>query len=117
MFGPILHVIGIGPLIIFDRRLNLAEYIDILEKHLPTALQKFPSQQFQKVRHQQDNAGSHVSAKTQEYFEKKRLPQISCPASNSDLNIIDNIWSILDDKLLQTSINNTDELKNPLQTA
>ena len=33
------------------------------------------------------------------------------------MNIIENIWSIIDNKLLKFTINNIDELINALQTA
>ena len=49
---------------------------DILETNLPTAFEKFPSHQVQQVLCQQDNAGPHVSAMTQEYFKRKGLKQL-----------------------------------------
>ena len=39
------------------------------------------------------------------------------PANSPDLNIIENIWSIVDNKLLKFPINTIDELKNALQIA
>ena len=46
--------------------------------------------------------------------EKKIIP-IVCPANGPDLNIIENIWSTVYNKLLKFSINTIDELKNALQ--
>ncbi|CAF3491798.1 unnamed protein product [Rotaria sp. Silwood2] len=107
---------GLGPLVIYDGRLNSVKYIDILEHHLSAALQKFPSQQSQKILYQQDNARPHVSAQTQEYLKEQRVKLIPWPANSPDLNIIENIWSILDQKLLKVNINNMDDLKTALQS-
>ena len=35
----------------------------------------------------------------------------------ADLNLMEDIWSILDDKLLKYNINNTEQLKNALKLA
>ncbi|CAF4713909.1 unnamed protein product [Rotaria sp. Silwood2] len=107
---------GLGPLVIYDGPLNSVKYIDILEHHLSAALQKFPSQQSQKILYQQDNARPHVSAQTQEYLKEQRVKLIPWPANSPDLNIIENIWSILDQKLLKVNINNMDDLKTALQS-
>ena len=49
---------------------------------------------------------------TQEYLKKKGIQQ---PANSSDINIIENLWSIVDNKLLKLNIQNTDDLKTALQ--
>ncbi|CAF0974121.1 unnamed protein product [Didymodactylos carnosus] len=107
---------GLGPLVIFDGRLNSTKYIDILETYLPAALQKFSPVQSGQILYQQDNARPHVSAVTQEYFKKKRVERIIWPASSPDINIIQNIWSITDNKLLKFTIDNIDDLKDALKT-
>ena len=38
------------------------------------------------------------------------------PANSLDMNIIENIWSIIVNKLLNFTMNNVDELINALQT-
>ena len=43
-------------------------------------------------------------------FQEKTRLIIPWPANSADLNLIENIWSILDDKLLKYNINNTEQL-------
>ena len=52
---------------------------------------------------------------TQEYFKRKGLKQLFWPANSPDLNIIENVWSIVDNELLKFDIKNADDLKNALQ--
>jgi len=105
----------LGPLVFFDGRLNSDKYIEILENNLPTAFEKFPPEQSSKILYQQDNARPHTSAKTSKYFKKKRVKLIPWPPRSPDLNIIENIWSMVDEKLLKYSINNTTQLKEALK--
>ena len=66
--------------------------------------------------YQQCNARPHTSAKTSKYFKKKHMKLIPWPARSPDLNIIENIWSIVDQKLLKYSISNMAQLEEALKT-
>ncbi|CAF3296068.1 unnamed protein product, partial [Rotaria sp. Silwood2] len=104
-------------LVFYDGSLNSDKYIDILDKHLPTAFEKCLPHSSHEILLQQDNARPHVSIKTRKYFKKKHLHPITWPANSADLNLIENIWSMIDDKLLKFNINNTEQLKNAMQMA
>ena len=115
-FDPYIKCHALRPLFIFDARLNSIKYIDILETYLPTAFQKYPPVQLSKILYQDDNARPHVSPMTKTYLKRKRIRQIIWPANSPDMNIIENIRLIIDNKLLKFTINNVDELINALQT-
>ena len=52
-----------------------------------------------------------LSYVTQRYLRKKIIKQLKWPANSLDINIIENIWSIVDNKLLQLNVQNSDDLK------
>ncbi|CAF2901996.1 unnamed protein product [Rotaria sp. Silwood2] len=78
---------GLGPLVFYDGPLNSDKYIDILDKHLPTALDKFLPQSSHEILLQQDNARPHILIKTRKYFKEKDLNLIPWPANSADLNL------------------------------
>ena len=45
---------------------------------------------------------------TREYLKKKGIEQ---SANSPDINLIENLWYIVDNKLLKLNIQNTDDLK------
>ncbi|CAM4753444.1 unnamed protein product [Rotaria magnacalcarata] len=104
------------PLVFFNGRLYSDKYIEILENNLPNVFEKFSSEQSKKFLYQQDNARPHTSAKTSKYFKKKHIKLIPWPTRSPDLNIIENIWSIVDQKLLKYSISNMAQLEEALKT-
>ncbi|CAF5013827.1 unnamed protein product [Rotaria magnacalcarata] len=106
----------LGPLVFFNGRLYSDKYIEILENNLPNVFEKFSSEQSKKFLYQQDNARPHTSAKTSKYFKKKHIKLIPWPTRSPDLNIIENIWSIVDQKLLKYSISNMAQLEEALKT-
>ena len=54
---------------------------------------------------------------TRGFFKKNNIKQFKWSANSPDLNIIENVWSILDNKLLKLSINNLGDLKKGIEKA
>lgn len=59
----------------------------------------------------QDNASCHTSRETKEFFKKQKFEPMFWPPSSSDLNPIENIWSVLKQGLWKrrSEIKNTDD--------
>ena len=88
--------------------------MDILKEHLSTALVKLPSEKLSKILYQHVNARPRVLVMIKEYLKKKNIIPIVWSANSPDLNTIENIRSIVDNKLLKFSINTIAELKSAL---
>ena len=59
---------------------------------------------------QQDNDPKHTAKKNKRYLANKRVNVLKWPAQSPDLNPIENLWSILDQKMKKRTPNNADEL-------
>ena len=71
----------------------------MLGKEVAPFISKYPCSKFQ-----QDNAPCHTSKIVSEFFRSSNLEKIPWPASSPDLNIIENVWSVLKSKLRRMPI-------------
>ena len=96
VFAHISRVMLYESLLIFDRRLNSIKYIYILQTYSPRAFAKYPPAQWPKIFSQDTNVRPHVLTTTKTYFKRKRIKQIIWSGNSPHVNIIENIWSIID---------------------
>jgi transposase len=82
-------------------------YVEILRKHLLTGARK----QFGiRWRYQQDNDPKHTSKIAKQFLEKEVPETIDWPSNSSDINPIENMWSILKRRVEKRKPSNIDEL-------
>jgi hypothetical protein len=66
---------------------------------------------------QQDNDPKHTAIINKGFLEDMNIPTLWWPAQSPDLNPIENLWSILDQRLKHRDVNTAEQLFNVLQTA
>jgi hypothetical protein len=72
--------------------MNSLIYSDILKKNLASSASDMGMDSFI---FQQDNDPKHTSALVKGYFTTKNINILDWPSCSSDLNLIENLWSIL----------------------
>lgn len=66
---------------------------------------------------QHDNDPKHTAIRTKQWFIANHVTITPWPSQSPDLNPIENLWSIIDQKLKYRRCNSEDELFQCLQTA
>jgi len=59
---------------------------------------------------QQDNDPKHTAIMVKEYIRERGIKTFAWPAQSPDLNPIENLWSILDQRTSERKVNSADEL-------
>ena len=90
-------------------------YRDLLDNvALPSIHMLFPDGDFI---FQQDNDPKHTAKINKQWFDDNDIELMGCPFQSSDLNPIENLWSIIDDKLRYRKCNTEADLFAALQVA
>ena len=99
-----------------EGRMNSNSYLTILEANLVPFLQKYRRLKFI---FQQDNASIHVSSASKQWFTAKKIDLLDWPAKSPDLNIIENVWSLLAKDVYDNScqFDNISQLKEAIEEA
>lgn len=93
IWGAVSHK-GALKLTLCSKTIDSDEYILILKDFIPTAKIIYPNNEYFLV---QDNASCHVSKKTRKFLSESAIDILDWPPSSPDLNIIENVWKMLED--------------------
>lgn len=101
---------GIASIHLFRENMNSAKYRDILrDHHLPGARRTFGIRCQWFFAH--DNDRKHTSRLVRDYLRTARVRVLAWPAKSPDLNPVENVWSLLTQKVHDESPNTVDELE------
>ena len=107
---------GVGWLYRIDGKMDSKKYISILQDAYLGTLEDLHTNR-QSIILQADNDPKHTSKATWAWLEGNQISTLNWPASSPDMNIIENLWSYLDDKVRThpTILSNSTKLWNVLQ--
>lgn len=95
---------GVGNLVLISGIMTADGYIDILNENMEESLLKMGLED--NYIFQQDNDPKHMAKKTQAFFRACRIKPLEWPPQSPDLNPIENLWAILDNRVEKTHVTN-----------
>lgn len=104
---------GYSPLCIIEGTVNKEKYVEILDEFLlPYIEEEMP---IRGTIFQQDNATPHTASFTKTWLAQHNINVLPWPPSSPDLNIIENCWKTLGDRVSKRNPSNLNELKSFLR--
>lgn len=104
---------GVGNLTFIEGNMDRKMYLKILQDNLLESATKLNIKD--NFRFYQDIDPKHMSSLVQNWLIWKCPHIIQTPAQSPDLNVIENLWSLLEREIRHHTIRNTADLKNALQ--
>ena len=99
---------GTGCFRAYNENTNSSVYCDILDNYLVPTVQLYGLEDNFIFQH--DNARYHTSKQTQEKLHELRVKTLDWPAKSPDINPIEHLWSIIDNRLKSRRMNSLKEL-------
>lgn len=106
---------GVGNLVKINGIMTADVYIDIINENLEESLLKLGLED--NFIFQQDNDPKHTAKKSQAFFRSCRIKQLEWPPQSPDLNPIENLWAILDNRINKSGVTNKNSYFEALQLA
>lgn len=94
---------GVGRLVKVDSKMTGVHYVNILKENLNSSAEEMGLGDFI---FQQDNDPKHTSKVANNYFSENNIEKLDWPPQSPDLNPIEHLWTILDDKIPMESRTN-----------
>jgi len=99
---------GVGPLEVLEGTMTAKKYINVLEKHVTPFKDLFSF-------FQEDNAPCHKCRLVETYKDDNDVECLPWPPYSPDINVIENVWSVLKRKVNERRFFNFSELKHAVK--
>ena len=98
---------GTGPLVWLHSKINTAVYKEILKKHVVPNLR---TEINQTAVFKQDDTPCHTAKSVKTFLSDEDVPDMEWSAQSPDMNPIENVWKLLNERAKEKNLRNDEEL-------